>query len=69
MPNKKRKKRKAAPEPAYVTVPEAEEESPVVVQDYDPLTPDAPLAEPQKVLSLSGRGHRKSTQRSFLDKS
>ena len=46
-------------EDAFLAVPEAEEDPVIVVQDYDPATPDAELAEPQQV---STREHRTARQ-------
>lgn len=51
--------RAADTEDAFLSVPEAEEDPVIVVQDYDPATPDAELAEPQQV---STREHRTARQ-------
>lgn len=44
------------------------EEGTVVVQDFDPTDPEAPLAEPTKVLKPHDRIARKREQRKPLDK-
>lgn len=44
----------------FILVPEPEDfSSEIVVQDFDPLTPDAELAEPQKILKPHDRIARK----------
>lgn len=43
----------------YLIPPESEDEGLVVVQDFDPADPGAPIAEPQKVLRPHDRIQRK----------
>lgn len=63
----------ATDDDGFITPPEPEaDDATVVVQDFDPADPGAPLAEPQAVSTTehrTARQVRKAEQRGTLDKS